>query len=609
MINENIKSGDILGNIEKSIDFQPELSEIPGIDEESNEEEEDFSSWSKNDLYKRLKEITQQETMEGNTSTVNTIRDIYRAHVQSENEEKLREHITSGGLKEDFWGIRVDQDEAFEELIKGFFQRRKDVKQQKEKELKHNLAVKKQIIEDLKELAKTSENLSRAFGKFHEFQAKWRETGKVPHAEEEGLWQNYRFQVDLFFNMVKLNKEFRELDRLKNIELKTALCEKAEKLSEEPIIKKAIKELKKLQDDWKDIGFISKDEGDFLWEQFKTSANTIYARQKEQNEKTKVQQEGNLKAKKQLCDEVEKLIEQTIVSHKEWKKASEKLEELMQQWKKISYVPKSDNGETWEKFKSLRKKFFKEKDSFYSKLKDEQTENLKFKITLCEKAEALKDNTDWDKTANELKRLQQEWKKSGPAPVKHADKIWKRFRTACDIFFENKTKEKTAQDTLLNGHFEKRKEVIKNLLHLEISDDKQITMEAIKKLQSEFDEAGEISVKDNEVLLKSFNRALDTTINKIKDKTGGNVSEFFNLRYENLLKTEEGKNTIKRERRSIEEKIKTLNTDVSQLENNLSFFSKSKNAEAMLADFQKKIDDSKAEIKKLKESLNRIPRV
>ncbi|MDQ3190898.1 MAG: DUF349 domain-containing protein [Bacteroidota bacterium] len=617
MINENkqFQEEEISQNAEQLNGLQNEVSEktVPQqpTDEESNFEEnhEDFSSWSKEDLHERLKEIITQDKIQGNISVIHSVKDTYRSRVKNENEEKLKEYLASGGLTEDFSGIRSEMDESFEELIKKFFKKRKELKIQKEKELILNLVIKKQIIEDLKQLAKTSENLSKAFEKFHELQAKWRETGKVPLADEEDLWQNYRFQNDLFFNSVNLNKELRDLDRTKNVELKTALCEKAEKLSEERVANKATKELKTLQDEWKDIGFIPKEESDLLWERFKAAADVVYEKQKAQNEKTKVKLEENLKAKQLLCKDMEALLEKTPSNHKEWKNVSDKAEELMQQWKKISFVPKSDNGQTWEKFKSLRNQFFKNKDVFYSQIKDVQSENLKIKISLCEKAESLKDSTDWETTANALKRLQHEWKNSGPVPVKQSDKIWKRFRTACDTFFDNKNKEREAENAQQNENLNKRKEIINSLANLEVSESKETNMEAIKSIQNEFNEIGDISSRDNEFTVKNFNKALDSAINKMAEKTGGNQSEFFNLRYENLVKTEEGKATVRKERSTISDKIKHLQADVMQMENNFSFFSKSKNAEAMLSDFQKKIDAGKAEIQKLSSELNRIPKV
>lgn len=589
-----------------SINESEEISnEEPGLEEN----EEDFFSWPTNDLFERLQGIIKEDKIQENLSVINSIKDIYRSRVQNENEQKLQEYINSGGVAEDFSTIRSEFDEAFEDLIKKFFKKRKEIKIQKEKALILNLVVKTQIIEDLKHLAKTSENLSKAFEKFHELQAKWRATGKVPLADEEHLWQNYRFQNELFFNTVSLNKELRDLDRTKNIELKTALCIKAEALKEERIANKATKELKSLQDEWKEIGFIPKDESDVLWERFKTAAELIFEKQKIQNEKTKGKLEENLKAKLLLCGQMEQLLEAKPSNHKEWKSESEKVEELMLQWKKISFVPKSDNGKTWERFKSLRNQFFKDKDVFYSQIKDTQTENLKIKINLCEKAEALKDSTDWDTTANELKRLQNEWKKSGPVAVRQSDKVWNRFRKACDTFFDNKNKEKATENAQLNENLNKRKEIINSLSTLEISEDNETNMEVIKSIQNDFNAIDASTSRDNEIVIKNFNKALDNAINRIKEKTGANQSEFINLRYENLLSSEEGKITIRKERSNISDKIKHLLTDVMQMENNLSFFGKSKNASTLLADFQKKIDDGKAEIQKLKDELNRMPKV
>jgi predicted DNA-binding protein YlxM (UPF0122 family) len=588
---------------------QKGLTEEHEAEEESHEQVEDFASWDKKDMLERLREIVKNDEIEGNFSIVLALRDIFRSQVREAHETRLKQYLEEGGIADDFQGVRDETDSQFEELVKKFFARRKEIRIQKEKELIRNLAIKKDIVEDLKKLAQTTENISQAFDKFHDLQAKWRETGKVPIADAENLWQNYRFYVDQFFDVVNLNKELRDLDRVKNLELKTALCERAEKLISEPHIKKAVNEAKQLQEEWKDVGFVTKEEGDALWDRFKTAVNAIYDRQKEHNEGVKAQLERNLQAKQLLCEEMEKLLAFKASSHKDWQQESDKVDTLMAAWKKIGFVPKADKGATWERFKALRKQFYNERDVFYNQAREVQNKNLKAKTELCEKAEAIKDSTDWDATANELKRLQAEWKNVGPVSPKYSDKIWKRFRAACDSFFENKAKAREDKNVMQKQNIEKRREIIQQLEQFTPSENSEENISSIKNFQQEFENAGDVPPREREDLNRKFNAAVDKALGKVGEKTGQDAGDVHKLKYESLLKSEEGKDKIRKDRRGIEDRIKRIQSEITQLENNLGFFSKSKNADAMLADFQNKINNSKKEVQRLKEELSRMPRV
>jgi predicted DNA-binding protein YlxM (UPF0122 family) len=608
MQNAEDKNEDLI-RVSDELNSESTSQEQEHFEEESNELVEDFSSWDKKDMLEKLQGIITADEIEGNTQIVLTLRDLFRMQVREYHEIKLKEYVEQGGLAEDFEGVKNEDDQRFEELLKKFFQRKKEIRIQREKELIRNLTIKKDIIEDLKKLAQTSENLSEAFQAFHELQAKWRETGKVPQADAENLWQNYKFYVDRFFDVVNLNKELRDLDASKNLELKTILCQRAEQAVSEPNLRKALNDVKSLKEEWKDIGYVPKSEADLLRERFMNAVNLVAQRQKEHSEGVKVQLDQNLRAKVLLCDEMEKLLEFQPQTHKSWQEETAKAENLMAEWKKIGFVPKSDNGETWNRFKSLRKRFYGEREKFYDQKRDVFTANLKAKTDLCEKAEALKDSTDWDKTANELKNLQARWKQTGPVAPKHSDKIWKRFRAACDEFFENKAKASEAKNSFLKLNALKAKEIITKVEDFQPTEDAAANTEAIKAFQEEFRQIGDLNPKEKEDLNFKFNNALDKFFGKIKDKTGEDSAEIHKLRFENLLQSEEGKNKIRKDRRALEDRIKRIQAEVTQMENNMGFFAKSKNAGSMLSDFQNKIDAGKAEMKKLKDILNRMPRV
>ncbi len=586
--------------------------EEPLLHEEENHSEEhstdyDLSGLSKDQLLTKLEELVKTEEVQSATSKVRLLREAYTELAKAETDAKRNHYLEEGGLAEDFEMRKDAVDEKWEQVISQFNKKRSDLKAQKEKQIIENTATKKLIIQELKEMMKGEENISKAYQKFQALQSKWRSVGAVAPAEANNLWQNYQFCVSQFFDVMKISKDLRELDQKKNLELKSELCEKAEKLGNENSLKKSVEELKHLQNQWREIGNVGKEANEQIWERFKAAADKIYARLKENLVKVKAKQEENLSAKKELCAKLEAEINLTHASFNDWKKASERVNEIWANWQKIGFTPKEDNNATWNLFKQTRQKFYTQKDVFFNALREEQNKNLALKTALCEKAESMVDNKDWSATTEAYKKIQAEWKLIGAVPRKVSDKIWFRFKKACDLYFENKSKNFAERDAALVENHTKKLEVIAKFQSLQIEDDNKLNLEAVKNLQQEFSAIGEVPYKQFESLQQTYRAAVNEYLAKIKEKKGSEDRSFYQMKYEQLQQTSQGKEEIQKERYHLQDKIKRIQADINQLENNLGFFGKSKNADAMKVEFQQKIDRSKEEVVKLKAQLKLIP--
>lgn len=569
----------------------------------------ELSGLNKEQLFHELDEAVKNEDTQAAYSKVRLLREAFAELVKTETDAKLNHYLEEGGLAEDFEMRKDPLDEKFEGLLSLYNKKRSELKVQKEKQIIENTATKKLIIQELKDMMMGEENISKAYQKFQALQSKWRSVGPVNPLEANNLWQNYQFCVSQFFDVMKISKDLRELDQKKNLELKTELCEKAEKLAEESSLKKSVEDLKILQNHWREIGNVGKEANEQIWERFKIAADKVYARLKENLVKVKAKQDENLKAKIELCGKLDEELTVTHNNFNDWKKATERVNEIWNQWQKIGFTPKEDNNATWNRFKHARQKFYAQKDVFFNTLREEQNKNLAQKIALCEKAESMSDNKDWAATTEAYKKIQSEWKTVGAVPRKVSDKIWFRFKKACDLYFENKSKNFAERDAVLVDNHTKKLEVIAKFQSLEIQEDNKANLEAVKNLQQEFSAIGEVPYKLFESLQATYRAAVNEYLGKIKEKKGAEDRSFYQLKYEQLQQTSQGKDEISKERFHLQDKIKRIQADINQLENNLGFFGKSKNADAMKAEFLEKIERSKVEVVKLKAQLKMIPLV
>ena len=583
--------------------------EIETDNSEAEISEDEIESMSKTQLVDKLSEYLTLEEIHTIFPLAGLIKKKLDELAKEEYESKLSIFMQDGSPAEDFEPRKDPLDEKIDHIWKSLNAKKVSQRKQKEKSAQENLSTKKMIIEELKELLKGNENFSVSYHKFQALQSKWRATGNVPNLDNHTLRENYFFLTGKFYDMVKINNELNALDKKKNVEYKTSLCEKAEQLSGETSLKKALEGLHRLQEEWSEIRNTPKELKDNLWQRFKAATDKIIERKKEAAVQQQRQQKANLIAKIALCDEIEQLCQTEYVSHKACREASEKAEAIWEAWQKISFVPKSDNGNCWKRFKKGRLNFHQVVDSFYVKQRGEFSSNLEKKTALCLKAEALQENTEWLATAEILKKLQVEWKTIGPVATKDSDAIWMRFRKACDHFFENKTNQVLAKENSFKAIILAKEGLIAKTDSFQPSEDIHQSIEELKKLQEEWSLSGEASLKENDRLTNTFGRAVEKLLERMKTISQVDDKLFYRLKYEQMLKSPQGVEQIKKERLAIQDKVKKLQTEVAQLENNLSFFGKSKNTNPLIVEYLEKVDKTKLEIKELSTKLKLIPTV
>ncbi|MBE0647086.1 MAG: DUF349 domain-containing protein [Bacteroidales bacterium] len=468
---------------------------------------------------------------------------------------------------------------------------------EQEKIKKENLERKRQILEDLRNLVSSEETLKKTYDEFKILQDKWKEVGMVPRGEINDLWQNYHFLVEKFFEKVKLNKELKDLDLKKNLEAKIELCEKTEELLLEPSILKSFKQLQKYHDDWKEIGPTPTDKKDEVWERFKNATDKINERRREYYTSLEEEQNKNLETKNALCQQAEEVLTKRNETVKEWQDQTQKVNELLNLWKSVGPVPQKHNAAIWTQFKGCLDSFFASKKEFFDRVKDQQMHNFNLKVDLCVQAEAIKASTDWKKTTNELIHFQEEWKKIGPVPRKHSDKIWKRFRSACDDFFKAKSAYFANIHTHEDENLKAKEELLKKLKDHEFSDDKNKNLDDLKTFQREWTQIGHVPFKERDRLQNEFRKLVNEHLDKLKISEVEMTAISYQSKMESMKNDPQAKRIIIREKENLSLKISKLRDDINLWENNIGFLANSKNANILKAEFEKKIDQAKNELK------------
>jgi len=564
------------------------------VEEYSFEEDIDYDQLNKQELVDLLEEIVQENDTSKIKSQVAQIKGAFYRRNREDIESKKQDFIASGGEESEYEHILDPLEIRFQNAFNIYKHNKAKYAEQLEKEKQENLKEKYRILEDLKTLINSEETLKKTYDEFQNLQEQWKQVGMVPASELNDLWQNYHFLIEKFFDKVRINKELRDLDLKKNLEKKIELCEKAEELLMEDSIIKSFKMLQKYHEEWREIGPVPREHNEEIWERFKSVTEKINERRREHYKKLHEVQKENLKAKEALCEQAELLISELNCKRvSDWEKATEKVDGLMKVWKTIGRAPKNKNDEIWKRFKTSLDLFYNQKRDFFSALKKQQIENYNLKLKLCERAEAVQDSDSWKITTDELINLQKEWKKIGPVPRKYSDKVWKRFRAACDVFFERKSKffkEKRQEE---EENLKKKKTLIESIKSYKGSDSKDENIEALKNFQQQWHEIGHVLYKEKDKIYKQFQMA----INELSSRLGISNSDLsifnFENKIENFKKSSEGEHRLLKERAILVNKLKKLKDDIILWENNIGFFSDSKQSLAFKAEFEKKIKKAK----------------
>jgi uncharacterized protein YlxW (UPF0749 family) len=460
-----------------------------------------------------------------------------------------------------------------------------------EEDKEANLKTKLEIIEELKALVGGNETMGQTFNTFRELQQRWREVGPVPLGNVKDLWETYNHHVENFYSYIKINKELRDLDLRRNYEAKLALCEEAEALLLEPSIVAAFHKLQKLHDQWREVGPVAGEHKEAVWERFREASGRINRQHQSHFDDIKEEQKKNLDLKTELCQQVEALAKEPYTTRKEWNKASDRLLEIQKVWKTIGFAPKKNNTRIYERFRNASDGFFEAKRGYYNQLKVEMEHNLGLKNEICEAAEAIAGSDQWRKTSDELVALQKRWKEIGPVPRRHSDAVWKRFRAACDAFFERKNAHFSGVEGGYKDNLEKKRAL---LAAAEERGFEGITFDDIKEFQRQWSEIGFVPIKQKESIAGQYKEIVDKMFATLRGGQQQRSMDKFRSRVTNLKTT--GDKRLRFERERLYNKVKQLEADIATLENNIGFFGHSKNAEAMIADVKEKISRAKAEM-------------
>ncbi len=525
---------------------------------------------------------------------------------KEKNQELKRNFLASGGKPEEFVQEEDPDHQEVRDLLKRFRQLRFEQSKRLDAEKEANLRKKYEIIEEIKNLLNKEESINRTFQEFRDLQRKWYDIGPVPQAKMKDLWDTYHFHVENFYDYIKINKELRDLDLKKNLEAKILICEKAEELLMEPSVLRAFNALQKFHDEWREVGPVPTDKKDEIWERFKAATSQINQKHQDYFEKRKAEQKKNLDAKVALCEKAEEIASAVLESHRDWDEKSKELVELQKVWKTIGFAPKRDNNKIYNRFREACDKFFTNKREYYSRNKDVQQTNLQMKVDLCMEAETLKESTDWKKATQQFIDIQRRWKEIGPVPRKSSDAIWKRFRAACDFFFERKSAHFSDIDGEQYENLKLKEQIIQEVDNFSPDEDPSESLRMLRDFQRRWTEIGHVPIKNKDVIQKRFRDAINKHFDALKIDSSNRTSFDFRNKIESLADNARGLMKVRSEREKYMIKLKQLETDYSLLENNIGFFANSKNAQALIADVNQKIQETKEKIQQLKEKIRII---
>ncbi len=565
----------------------------------------DFSTLTTEEIVTRLQNLVNNFPLQQLKEIMDNIPEIFENRYRQEEGKALADFTADGSPAEDFQ-YNSNTKERFLSLLKNYKDKKAEAAKKNEAEREENLRIKLQLIEELKELVQKEEALNQTFQEFKDIQERWRNTGTVPQNRINDLLETYHHHVENFYNYIKINKELRDLDLKRNFDAKVTLCEEAEKLAENSDINEAFKQLQLLHARWKEIGPIHKDQKETVWGRFKEATNKINDSYHNFFEDLKKEQENNLKLKEGLCEKAAVLSEGEYKTINEWHTAAQSLIDLQEEWKHTGLVPIRERNKIYKKFRSLCDAFFDRKREFYKTLQAEQENNLKAKIALCEKAEALQDSTDWKVTTDKLIALQKEWKKIGAAPQKYSNKVWNRFRAACDIFFNNKSNYLKNIDTEQEKNLELKKTLLEEVKQFTPSDNNDDTLQQLKEFQARWAAIGFVPIKEKEAIQDEFRKIINAHFDKLNLDEFDKTLEKYRAKIHSLDSGENKESKIISEREKLVSKIRQLETDINTWENNIGFITKSNKSESLIRELTFKIEKTRQRLSLLHEKLKAI---
>lgn len=526
---------------------------------------------------------------------IEAIKVLFYKIVRARDEVNRIAFVADGGDAEAYKAEISPEEGRLKELLTIYRTRRDSAMQATEEQKVANYAAKLALIEEIKALVDSTETMGQTFAAFREIQNKWKEIGVVPIAQTKDLWDTYHHHTENFYNFIKINKELRDLDLKRNYEAKIELCERAESLLENPSATSAFNELQKLHDLYREAGPVAADLKEQLWERFKAASARVNKRHQEYYDSLREEQEQNLALKEGLCQKIEEFAALPLTSVVEWNSVQEQIAEIQKVWKTIGFAPKKDNNRIYERFRAACDKFFAAKRAFFGSLRSEMDEHLQAKTDLCVMAETLATSEDWKATTDAIIDLQKRWKESGPVSRRHSDAIWKRFRAACDTFFDRKAEHFKESDSEYNTNLDAKKAIIEELKVLETAEG--LSFDTLKEVMGRFTAIGFVPIREKDKISKQYKEVVDRLFERLRAAEGSGRIERFKERVGQMRSagSSTGNHRVSSERDKLFKKMKDLQGEIATLENNIGFFAKSKNAGALVESVERKIEKIRAE--------------
>ena len=541
---------------------------------------------TKKEVVERLKEIaaSDETPTKEEIDLLKTV--FYKLHI-TEREARLKEYIDGGGNPETYQIVPDEDEEAFKAEMAVIREKRAQILQQQEAEKQANLEKKLEIIEKIKAMATSPDEAGKSYNEFKELQQQWKDIKNVPADKANELWRNYQLYVEQFYDLLKLNSEAREYDFKKNLELKTKLCEAAEKLAEEEDVISAFHQLQELHQQYREIGPVAKELREEIWTRFKAASTVINKRHQQHFENLRAKEEENLQRKTALCEKVEELGKAENKGAADWEKHSKEIIDIQNEWKTIGFAPQKMNVKIFERFRAACDDFFGRKAEYFKELKAAFAENIDKKKALVEKAQALADSTDWKATSDKLIALQKEWKTIGTVPKKLGDQLWQDFLTACNKFFEARNAAGAGQRNEEHANLEKKQGIIEQLKAL-ADNAAEATREKVQALTEEYNKVGHVPYKEKDKLYSAYHEVLDHIYKQLNISTKRRRLNDFKANIKNVAKR--GEEALDNERGRLTRRFEQLKQEIQTYENNLGFLNaSSKKGNSLIDEMNRKV--------------------
>ena len=592
--NQPLKQGE-LEEEKKAVEVSEEITETPAEETIVEKPTENASKLStKEEVLLRLKEVAQDAENANKQELDGLKQTFYKIH-NAEIEAAKKTFVENGGAEEEFIAQPSGVEEEFKSLMAAIKEKRSALAAEIEKQKEENLQVKLSIIEELKELVESPDDANKSYNEFKKLQQRWNEVKLVPQAKVNELWKNYQLHVEKFYDILKLNNEFREYDFRKNLEIKTHLCEAAEKLANEQDVVSAFHQLQKLHQEFRDTGPVAKELRDEIWNRFKAASTAVNRRHQQHFEALKESEQHNLDQKTVICEIVEAIEFDQLKTFAAWETKTQEVIALQNKWKTIGFAPQKMNVKIFERFRKACDEFFKKKGEFFKLLKEGMNANLEKKKALCEKAESLKDSTEWKETAEILTKLQKEWKTIGPVSKKYSDAVWKRFITACDYFFEQKGKATSSQRSVEQENLEKKKAIIARLTAIDETTDADEASKEVRELMKEWNGIGHVPFKEKDRLYKQYHGLIDQLFDRFNISASNKKLSNFKSSIGNIQSG--GSQSLYREREKLVRTYENMKNELQTYENNLGFLTtSSKKGNSLLTEINRKVEKLKSDL-------------